>query len=117
LLRKHRNGLIKPEHTPKAYEQGLVGGETACQGERVKARNDIHNPINGPINNLIANANRKVRNIEAAEASLRENFPDQIEAPVTLKEADAHGQRILDTKYPDLGDLSILDFLIKNPEA
>jgi len=72
MLRKHRNGLIKPEYTNKAYEQGLVGGET------VKARNARHNPTNNliknPIKNPIANAKRKEINKEAAEAYLRENL-------------------------------------------
>jgi hypothetical protein len=47
----HRKGIIKPEKTKHGLEQGVVGEETSCQGERLKTANASHNPINGPISN------------------------------------------------------------------
>jgi len=38
LLQKLRDDLIKPQHTPKAYKRGLVGGEICDQGKRLQAR-------------------------------------------------------------------------------
>ena len=51
LLLANRNGLIQPEKTKHGLEQGVVGEETSCQGERLKTANASHNPINGPISN------------------------------------------------------------------
>jgi hypothetical protein len=36
---------------------------------------------------------------------------------VTPEQVEVHWQRILDTKYPEPGDLSIQDFLRNNPDA
>jgi hypothetical protein len=94
---------------------GLVGGETSHQGERLNASNATHNPANNAINNPIASARIKEKNRIARDEFFRTKFPDQIDALVTPEQAEVYGQRILDTKYPNLGDLSIRDFLRTYP--
>jgi hypothetical protein len=129
LLLQQHHPLIHPEYTNTAYVPGLVGEETGRQGERCKATNavinakwnPINNPINGPINGPIygpiAGARIKEENRAARDEFFRTKFPDQIDVLVTPKQAEVHRQRILDTKYPDLGDLSIQDFLRTYPNA
>ena len=107
LLMTNRNGIIQPENTRIGYERGLVGGETSLQGEKRKAANATLNAI--------ANARIKEDNRVAMVEFFRTKFPDQIDALVTPEQAEVYGQRILDTKYPNLGDLSIRDFLRTYP--
>ena len=129
LLKTHRNGIIKPEKTRFGLERGLVGEESSRQGERLKAanatlnaiNNPINNPINGPINNPINgpinNARIQERNRIARDEFFRTKFPSQSEDLLTIPQAEVHRQRILDTKFPQLGDLSIQEFLSTHPNA
>ena len=98
-----------------------MGEETARQGDKHKVSNAGNNakwnPINNAINGPITCARIKEENRVAWVEYFRTKFPDQIESLVTPEQAELYGQRILDTKYPDLGDLSILDFLRTYPNA
>jgi len=109
LLRVNRNGIIKPEKTKRGLEQGLVGEESSCQGERLKAANATYNAIN--------NARIQERNRIARDEFFRTKFPSQSEDLLTIPQAEVHRQRILDTKFPQLGDLSIQEFLSTHPNA
>jgi hypothetical protein len=113
LLSVNRNGIINPEKTNHGLEQGLVGEENANQGQRLKASNARRNPINNPING----ARTKEKNRNARDGFFRTNNPAQAESLVTPEQVEVYLQRILDTKYPDLGNLSIQDFLLMYPNA
>jgi len=121
LLLANRNGIFKPEYTKHGLERGLVGEESSRQGERLKASNATlnadWNPINNPLNNPIAGARIKEANRVANVEFFRTKFPDQTESLVTPEQAEVHRQRILDTKFPQLGDLSIQDYLRTHPNA
>jgi hypothetical protein len=117
LLSVNRNGIIFPEFTNHGLEQGLVGEENANQGQKRKASNARHNPINNPINNPIACDRIKEENRMARDDYFRTNNPAQAESLVTPEQVEVYLQRILDTKYPDLGNLSIQEFLRMNPNA
>jgi hypothetical protein len=121
LLMTNRNGIIKPEYTNHGKKRGLVGEESSRQGERLKASNATlnadWNPINNPLNNPIAGARIKEANRVANVEFFRTKFPDQTESLVTPEQAEVHRQRILDTKFPQLGDLSIQDFLRTHSKA
>jgi hypothetical protein len=109
LLRVNRNGIINPEFTNHGLEQGLVGEENASQGQKRKARNAINNSIHG--------ARTKENNRNARDDYFRKNNPEQAESLVTPEQVEVYLQRILDTKYPDLGNLSIQEFLRMYPNA
>ena len=121
LLSENRNGIIQPEKTNHGLKRGLVGEENASQGKRLKARNARHNAINGPINNPINNpiygARTKANNRNARDDFFRENNPEQAELLVTREQVKVLLQRILDTNFPELDNLSIQDFLRMNPNA
>ena len=109
LLSENRNGIIQPEKTNHGLKRGLVGEENASQGKRLKASNAIKNPING--------ARTKEKNRNARDDFFRENNPEQAESLVTREQVEDLLQRILDTKYPELGNFSIQEFLRMNPNA
>ena len=109
LLLANRNGLIQPEKTKHGLEQGLVREESSRQGERLKAANATYNAIN--------NARIQERNRIARDEFFRTKFPSQSEDLLTIPQAEVHRQRILDTKFPQLGDLSIQEFLSTHPNA
>ena len=90
-------------------KRGLVGEENASQGKRLKASNAIKNPING--------ARTKEKNRNARDDFFRENNPEQAELLVTREQVKVLLQRILDTNFPELDNLSIQDFLRMNPNA
>ena len=121
LLRENRNGIIQPEKTNHGLKHGLVGEENSSQAQRLKARNarhnPINNPINGPINNPINGAKIKEKNRIARDDWFRKNNPEQAELLVTPEQAEVLLQKILDTNFPELGNLSIQDFLRMNPNA
>jgi hypothetical protein len=100
-----RNYLICPQRTNTDYEEHEIGSENSISGKRAKQKNDKQNK------------KRKEENRLAVEEYLRTHFTDQYHELLTQDAAVAQGKTILDKSYPELGNVSIQEFLRNNPFA
>mmetsp|Transcript_2526 Transcript_2526/g.2836 ORF Transcript_2526/g.2836 Transcript_2526/m.2836 type:complete len:175 (+) Transcript_2526:288-812(+) len=120
MLRIYRL-LIQPQKTHGICVTGEFGEENAHQGKRQRESNARNNHRNNPRNSKIwnprRNQKRKEENRLAAEQYLRTCFADQYHALLTQDAAVTEGKTILDKSYPELGNVSIQEFLRNNPYA